>query len=369
MAIELSRADFDRLAGILSRQDIWRDVHGRWDFMTEVLAGSDRKDDLGGSLNLDGSVRGTAVRVIERLCTFGQDAPGRESIGVLVNRLIREVGAGEDAEFLRDLFARYPFETQPVVREPRAARWQGRDTAASTAEAIIGENTLQHVRILDLLRDASRAVVRIEGPNGMGTGFMVAEDLVLTNHHVIGSDTEALDCEFTFNYQLDRAGRIGQTAVAHAKRGGDFVASPYDPSEVRNDALDYTIVQLADPPPAPDVFEPLTVRAGPIRRDARVSIIQHPAGDYKKISMHNNFVAYSDEVVVQYTTSTEAGSSGSPVLNDKVQVVAVHHAGSENMLEPRTGRRYFRNEGILAQAIVNDLRLRRSSVLDRLKLV
>ncbi len=48
------------------------------------------------------------------------------------------------------------------------------------------------------------------------------------------------------------------------------------------------------------------------------------------------------------------GSSGSPVFNDDWEVVALHHAGGM-LLEPETKRRYFRNEGILISAILDDL--------------
>jgi hypothetical protein len=88
MAIQLSRDDFDRLVGVLSQDSEWRAVRGRNDFMMDVLAGSPRKTDLLGLLDLDGPPRGTAVRTIEQLTTFGQDQPGRESIGVLINKLI-----------------------------------------------------------------------------------------------------------------------------------------------------------------------------------------------------------------------------------------------------------------------------------------
>ena len=55
--------------------------------------------------------------------------------------------------------------------------------------------------------------------------------------------------------------------------------------------------------------------------------------------MQNNFVEYVDELVVQYTTSTEPGSSGSPVLTDQSAVAAIHHAGGV-LSEPATKRRY-----------------------------
>ena len=72
--------------------------------------------------------------------------------------------------------------------------------------------------------------------------------------------------------------------------------------------------------------------------------------------MQNNFVQYVGGNVVQYVTSTLPGSSGSPVLNDNWEVVALHHAGG-TIREPTTQQSYFRNEGILIGSILTDLPL------------
>ena len=62
----------------------------------------------------------------------------------------------------------------------------------------------------------------------------------------------------------------------------------------------------------------------------------------KKIGMHHNVVRFADEDIVQYWTDTEPGSSGSPVFNERWELVALHHLS----LEARTpeGREY-RNQG------------------------
>ena len=103
-----------------------------------------------------------------------------------------------------------------------------------------------------------------------------------------------------------------------------------------------------------------------VKRDSRLTVIQHPGGEYKKISLQNNFVEYADEHIVQYTTSTEPGSSGSPVLSDEFDVVAIHHSGG-NLPEPVTKRRYLRNEGIRMSAILNDLRQNSPEIYRRLE--
>jgi V8-like Glu-specific endopeptidase len=116
--------------------------------------------------------------------------------------------------------------------------------------------------------------------------------------------------------------------------------------------LDYTLVQLDGKPGQTWGWLPLLSKN--IKYRERVNIIQHPAGRPKEISFQNNFVEYVGGDVVQYVASTLNGSSGSPVLNDEWEVVALHHAGG-NISEPTTQQRYFRNEGILVERILVDL--------------
>jgi V8-like Glu-specific endopeptidase len=350
MSIQLSQVDLDKLTEILSQHGEWLSVRGRIDFMGDVFSGSARKASILSQLDLDGTPRSTAVRTIQRLMTFGRDEPGRESLGVLINKLIAYLGGGDQADFLRDLLVRYPFATKPVA-VGSLGDWRGRETEEMVAEKIIGENTLRDIYVLEVLLELARGVVRIRGPQGLGTGFLVAEDLLLTNNHVIASEAAAKQSNFEFDYQLTRTGAARPVHLAKALDGGTFRTSPMAPYNAGVDQLDYTIVQLSNVPPG---VPHLTLSSSTVERDGRVTIIQHPGGDYKKISMQNNFVEYVDDYVVQYTTSTEPGSSGSPVLGDDFTVVAIHHAGG-NLSEPSSRRRYLRNEGIRVAAILNDL--------------
>ena len=352
--LQLSQPDFDQLVGILSQQPDFRAVQGRIDLLTEVLAGSLRKADLLGSLNFDGNARGVAVRVIERLVTFGQDEPGQEALGRLINKLLSYIGGGSEAEFLRGLFQRYPLNVSVTAARGMADDWRGNETDDKVLEKIIGENTLRDVRMLQVLLNASRAVVRINGPQGLGSGFMIASDLLMTNNHVITSADNAAQCAFTYNYQLDLDDKEARTYDASALPGGLFHTSP-------EANLDYTVLQLRDAPAQDSLyrFDPLVLQPARVQKDKRVSIIQHPGGSYKKISMQNNFVAFADARLVQYTTSTEPGSSGSPVFveqdDGRFAVVAIHHAGGM-LREPGSPQRYLRNEGISMIAVLDDLK-------------
>jgi hypothetical protein len=246
MAILLSQHDFDRLSDILSHHSEWQLSRSRDDFMIDVLAGSPRRTDLRGLLDLEGAPRPVAVRTIHRLMGFGQDLPGREALGVLVNKLIANLGDGDDADFLRDLLGRYPFSTSPVAAH-RIVGWHGKETDNTVAEKIIGENTLRDIYFLEVLLDLSRAVVRIRGPQ-TGTGFLIGEDLLITNHHVIPNAAIANDCMFHFNYQLDHRGNALPVHTARKAPGGLFQTSPMASHNATAEQLDYTILQLADVP-------------------------------------------------------------------------------------------------------------------------
>ena len=81
--------------------------------------------------------------------------------------------------------------------------------------------------------------------------------------------------------------------------------------------------------------------------------------------MQNNFVEYIDRRTIQYTTSTEPGSSGSPVFDDDFHVIAIHHSGGM-IAEPGTTRRYLRNAGSSMSAVLEDLKAHAPEIHGRL---
>lgn len=171
---------------------------------------------------------------------------------------------------------------------------------------------------------------------------MISPNLLMTNNHVIATQDEADKAEYIFNYQLDSNGKECSILTVGALSSGAFYT---------NQELDYTVISLKD---VPDFGKPLILKTKQVRQDDRVAIIQHPGGHLKKISMQNNFVAYADTKIVQYTTSTLPGSSGSPVFDDDFYVIAIHHSGGI-LTEPSTQRRYLRNAGSSMIAVLKDL--------------
>ncbi|MCP6759732.1 MAG: caspase family protein [Fischerella sp. CENA71] len=196
---------------------------------------------------------------------------------------------------------------------------------------------------LNLAVEYAKAVVIVRCNNGMGTGFMIAQNLLMTCNHIIASLDDAEQSTFTFNYQLDITGERCTTHTVQMLPEGKFYT---------NHELNYTVVTLKD---LPNFGKPLILNSQPLKVNEELAIIQHPHAELKKISMLCN-VVYTDNNVIQYTRSTSPGSSGSPVFNVNFEVVAIHHSGGM-LLEPGTEKRYLRSEGTSMIAVLKDLKI------------
>ncbi|KAA3641008.1 MAG: serine protease [Bacteroidetes bacterium] len=346
MGIQLKREHLNKLVSILEQIPRFRTVEKRVGFIDEIFYGEVRGDQIKANIALEGSPHDAAITLIMFLTRFGQNRAGQESLGLLIKTMQTYTGEGEHADFLRFMFDFYPLHVTPTAVKGIVS-WFGSENEDSVAEKIIGENTLRPIRYLELALLASKAVAKIISPSGTGTGFLVGSNLMMTNHHVISSQSQAENSEVLFNYQLDIHNQPCSSISCLSKKNGLFYTNP------RQNGLDFTIFEIESPPKD---YTPLTLKSSRVEIDDRVSIIQHPGGRMKEFSMQNNFVAFSDSNVVQYYTSTEPGSSGSPVFNDQFEVVGIHHSGG-NLLDTTLMRKYLRNGGSSMVAIINDLKL------------
>ncbi|MCH8899181.1 MAG: trypsin-like peptidase domain-containing protein [Acidobacteria bacterium] len=274
-------------------------------------------------------------------------------------------------------------------------------------ERIIEANNLLPVHFLTegaALQGAVGKVV-VSPPGWSGTGFMVSPSLFMTNNHVIRNETDADNARVKLNYQFDHNGNDQQVDEYQADPASFFHTSP---------SLDYTIVRLepkariqrisrgplipaaaaaetlveqgaferviADGgdlgPGSGAAVEPTVVgRIGRIPpwwlihagakwgfiplRDTiayapgqRLNVIQHPRGRRKEVALQSNTVTNIFTNHVRYSTDTEPGSSGSPVLNNSWDLVAIHHAAGS---QDGTGD-WLDNQGVRIDKIVADLR-------------
>lgn len=217
--------------------------------------------------------------------------------------------------------------------------------AGETDEALIDDNNLRPIAFLELGVRLSHAVAQIVVPGlGLGTGFLIASNLILTNHHVIGNQDDANNSLARFNYEIDVDGQLLTSAYYKCDASVFFLT---------NEALDFTIVGTQGDPGIRFGF--ISLSNGTPGIGDRVNIIQHPLGQPKQIAMVDNQIAYADATVLQYLTDTLPGSSGSPVFDDDWRIVALHHSGGW-IPEPNSESTHFRNEGIYIGAIGDSLR-------------
>ncbi|MDC0744851.1 trypsin-like peptidase domain-containing protein [Polyangium mundeleinium] len=225
-----------------------------------------------------------------------------------------------------------------------ALTWRGR--GGQTPEKIFGkQSALVPVSFLEVGIRRAHAVVRIQCADGsLGTGFLIPDNRLVTNHHVLPDRDIAAGAKVHFNYQKTADSRDAAVEELPLDPDAFFATSRED---------DCTIVKVkGDPSTRWGAIELQPTR---IRIDDRVNIIQHPGGDQKQLSFFHNLVAYVGEGRVQYLTDTLPGSSGSPVFDKEWRLVAVHHSGGW-IPEPGSKDRFFRNEGILVDRVVELLR-------------
>lgn len=194
--------------------------------------------------------------------------------------------------------------------------------AAVNYEEIVFRNNLRQVSTLQRAVHLAGAVARIllaPAPNGnmaVGTGFLIDQDVLLTNHHVLPNNEAAIGARVQFNYQKDLANNLQTIDEYRCDPGSLFFTDP---------ALDFTIVKLQNKPGAKWGFIGIPNEIN-ISVGEDVFIIQHPRGREKMVSLSENTVTSILNNKVQYMTDTLGGSSGSPVFNDSWELVALHHA-------------------------------------------
>jgi hypothetical protein len=63
--------------------------------------------------------------------------------------------------------------------------------------------------------------------------------------------------------------------------------------------------------------------------DDTVVIVQHPGGGFKQFALEPLAIRLVEAARIQYVADTQQGSSGSPVFNTRMDVIALHHAEAE----------------------------------------
>lgn len=231
-------------------------------------------------------------------------------------------------------------------------------------------------------REARVARIDLAG-RGVGTGWLVGSNLLLTARHVLPVDGRLDDCTVLLDYKrvprpeglLEQRGRrvdiaSGGLLAESWAAGEEAELQPEGPEDAT--LLDFALLRLAE-----DVGEDIIGTGNerghfelPRREHAFAKmeglfVLGHPqldgsdAGPLKlTMGLPSGAQRLSRGGRVRYTMNTQGGNSGSPVMDQDFHPVALHHAGASDQPEWDTQGLWpggF-NQGIPLDRIVASLR-------------
>lgn len=227
--------------------------------------------------------------------------------------------------------------------------WEGGQTLnpnTGDLESVIDEPNFKNIWWLAEALNAAKKVARVKLPNGSASGFLIGKNLFLTNNHVFEDMEDARQSLLQFNYQMTADGMVDNVDVWKCDPDRFFKT---------NSNLDYSIVAVEQKNGASAgvEFGFFDLNSNQmVRINQRVNIIQHPRGRFKEIAFRDNQVKAVEEKFIQYLTDTDYGTSGSPVLDDWFNVVALHN---QRVRDPQNRHRWYRNQGFRIDKILDDM--------------
>lgn len=272
----------------------------------------------------------------------------------LVQAAVADPGAASYRPRFEELLRERPAMPSAALLPAPGDWWKGDDTSPGAAARLQLERLMERrSRLIDIelaqevavaARSVAKLSLRFGSERAYGTGFLIAPDLVLTNHH---------------NVVHERYGPVTSVVAEF-----DYVQRKPEPPLVRqartdrivsDEADDWAVLTLTAPAgrPALGLGTPFDVGI-----DDLVVIVQHPLGAFKQFALEPLAVRHLDSSRIQYVADTQHGSSGSPVFNSKLHVIALHQAEAEATVTV-AGRPepVWRNQGIHIARIMRGLRL------------
>ena len=295
--------------------------------------------------------------------------PGRSDLPVYFSELFPEIDFGA-------LGIKTPFgETIPNI--PLIAQEKGESKAGTFSlyspglqkNVRPGNPDLNPFSWTNKLGRLLKNTCRVEiGGQGIGTGFLVGPQCILTNYHVIEpyqSNLSNVTCRFDYHVKSD--GQINMSDPVGLGNRYVLASSPYHPDENTRDAensspaldqLDYALLHLERPIGFElsngverswiDISQPVQL----MQEGDGVIILQHPhygrGQDSEPLKMAIDTDAFINHDVgtrYRYHTNTEPGSSGSPCFNMSLDIFALHRLGDPGWRGDEQGDPQY-NQGV-----------------------
>lgn len=154
------------------------------------------------------------------------------------------------------------------------------------------------------------------------TGFLVAENALLTNEHCINSLESCQSLVALFGYEYDAENRLSF--------GEQFGCAGFEPARVSWE-LDASLVRLTGSPGA--TWGTVELPESEPAPERPLMVIQHPGGQPKQVSvvecaaMAVPVDGRAPGTDFTHTCDTAGGSSGAPVFDRTGTLVGLHHYG------------------------------------------
>jgi V8-like Glu-specific endopeptidase len=192
----------------------------------------------------------------------------------------------------------------------------------------------------------AKLVFSANGKSYTCSGFLVSEDMFITNQHCIDRKETCVDNAVAiFGYELTDTGLA---------EGEQFECVELLGSDV---ALDFALIKLGSKPGKKYGWLELTSRV--VEQDEQTYLIQHPAGEPKQIARKQCFVSTLNAEGARPGTDlghqcdTIGGASGSPLLGKDFKVVGLHHLGFTSV-----GRWKNENRAVQIGKVMDRIRLK-----------
>ncbi len=178
------------------------------------------------------------------------------------------------------------------------------------------------------------SIVRIESesdPPGYGTGFFVAPNLIATNIHVVAQPVTISVVKIDIVRQVEEIGEKGSTQIIRdVEKRTPLSVEGVTAFDVKNDLVILKVAAEGVPLPIGNsnnvnIDEPITIAAYP----APYTLMGIQSKSYKVENGKIYSIRKSDKWL-RSEINLGGGSSGSPVLNSKSQVVGVYTGGNDN---------------------------------------